>query len=237
VHDVDVVQRHLAGAQHHVDRVGLVDVGGDLLSVAEQVPRIARLRMRELRLVRARDDAHAAALRGAVAERDPRRDRRRVAEEVRVLAVLMPGDEAVVVRRLRQDQRSPHHDVVAEDLGDRGEHARMQRQVVRPAERVVRAVEVLQRSAVRVDEARVLRAHPLQLAGIEDGDRKGDAGVVKAHPKTFSIARTASSMSSTPFGGLMNENQISSRLIASERGHVPGARRRAKSGMASSSRA
>src|SRR3954447_20084100 len=133
------------------------------------------------------------------------------------------------MRRLRENEGAPHHDVVAEQSGDTIDDARMRREIVRPPEIRMAAVEALERAAVRVDQLCVFALHRRELARAEHGNRERDAARVEvagrhANPraaKILSIASAASSMSSGPFGGLMKGNQTNSVLIASDRGQVP----------------
>ena len=72
VHDQHVMERHLAGGQHDVDRILLVDVSRDLLTARQQIVPVGGVAMGELARLAARHDAHAAGLRRTWAERNPR---------------------------------------------------------------------------------------------------------------------------------------------------------------------
>ena len=150
VHELDVMQRHLAGLEQDRHGLRLLDVDRDLLTAREQVVLVEGVDMGQLVAgVRAGNHLHAAADEVAARERDPRGDDV-VRLEPPVGGVLVPGDETGIGRFLDEEIGRPAQDVRADHVLHRIDDLRVVNQLVRPGEQQVRLVApvALQRLAL-----------------------------------------------------------------------------------------
>jgi hypothetical protein len=141
VEDLDVVQRHLAGLQHQVDRAVLVDLDRDLLAARQHVAFTEGVLVRHhLAQVRARHDPHAAALGRRGREGDPGGHHVALLVEAPIGDVLVPADEVLGLGLLVEEDRFPAQDVGTDQRLHGIEDRRVADQLLRPGIDQVRLV-------------------------------------------------------------------------------------------------
>ena len=140
VHELDVMQGHLAGLQGQSHSLALVDVDRDLLAARQQVVLVEGVHVGQLiDLVAAGNHLHIAALFGHVGQCDPGRDHF-VRVQAPIGGVLVPGDEARTVGFLDEEVGVPAEDVRADGILDGVEHLRVMHQRIGPGEQQVHLV-------------------------------------------------------------------------------------------------
>ena len=137
VDQADVMQGDLAGPEHDIDRLRLVDLDLDLLATAQEIALVERILVVDLLAMGARHDLHAAGLDGARREGDPGGDDLGL-RQAPVGRVLMPAHEARIVRAFGEEATAPGEDVGADDVLDGVEHLGMTDESLEPGHQQVR---------------------------------------------------------------------------------------------------
>src|SRR5919199_857475 len=195
VEQQDVVQRSLSGLQLGEHGLVLVHLDGDLLAAGQQIVLVEGVAVRDLDLVRAGHELHATV--HGVSRREGQPHGRHVRRaQPPIGRVLVPGDEARVVRLLDEEAAAPAQDVGTEHVFHGVQNARMADQLVEPGEQQVRFVphRAFQRSA----GARLVIFQPLAVLARFFGCQDVDWEIISIPPVFRDIFIRQHSRSSFP---------------------------------------